>query len=304
MDGWNYEPLWQKSKLYIDRALAENRDNNLFPFWAALALEFLARATLARIHPALLAEPDCILHAFGYNAGKPPKSIMAKTLFARCQTVVPHFGQEEVNACMSVIDRRNEELHTGNLSFDSFPTAIWLPEYYRVCSLLLSFQGKNLTDFLGEDEAEAAGKMIRSAEEQVIGKVQKAIDQKKAEFEGLDADEQSNRRQLAELAATNPTDHSARVVQCPACEAKAVITGERVSAAEPRIHEGLMHQDVAFLPVSFLCPSCGLTLSGHAFLHAAKMGGQYSVTETWDPVEYYGEKWLEYLAEDNAYMNE
>lgn len=34
------------------------------------------------------------------------------------------------------------------------------------------------------------------------------------------------------------------------------------------------------------------------------MGGQYSVTQSYDPVEYYGDQLLKALAEEQAYSNE
>ncbi len=304
MDGWTYDGLWQKAKLYIDRALDEERNGPLFPFWATLGLELLARATLARVHPALLAEPDCLVRAFGFEPGIRAKSVMAKTVFLRCQRIVPGFGEEELKKCMSMIDRRNEELHTGMLAFDALPTSLWLPEFFRICKLLLASQQRSLVDLLGEDEAAAADRMIVAAEEGVLANVKKMIAQRRAEFEALNADQREQRSEAGSLAAKECSETSKQLVRCPACSGTAVITGEQVRASEPRLRDGLMHTDLAFLPTKIRCYSCGLELSGHASLYAAGLGGQYSVTQSRDPVEYYGEQLLEALAEDSAYMNE
>lgn len=305
MDGWNYDTLWQKAKLYIDRALSEERDGPLFPFWAALALELLARATLAKVHPALLAEPDCILMAFDYDTGaKAPKSVMAKTVFLRCQKIVPGFGDEELKTCMSIIERRNEELHSGTLAFEEFPTSLWLSSYFRICKLLLSSQGQSLKAFLGRDEADAAEKMIAASEQQVLAAVQKAIADKKSEFGKLGLTEQQRRHGTSETSVEELQDTSKHLVTCPACGAKAIITGERVRAGATRLEGELMHRDIAFLPTKFRCYCCELELAGHTSLHAAGLGGQYSITESYDPVERYGEMLLEDLAADAAYSNE
>ncbi len=48
MTSWSYDSLWQKTKLYVQRALEAEREGPLFPFWAILALELLGRATLAK----------------------------------------------------------------------------------------------------------------------------------------------------------------------------------------------------------------------------------------------------------------
>src|SRR5260370_10071756 len=228
MDGWTYDPLWQKAKLFVDRALNEDRDGPLFPFWATLALELLARAALAKVHPALLAEPDCVVAAFGYDIGnKPLRSVMAKTVFLRCQKVVSGFAEEELKACMTMIDRRNEELHTGTLSFDALPTGLWLSEYFRICKLLLSSQMRSLVDFLGAQEAEAAEKMIVAAERDVLARVKKAIAEKKAEFETLGPPDQARMREASTLAIAESSEPSKKIASCPACAASALIPGEQ-----------------------------------------------------------------------------
>jgi hypothetical protein len=307
MDGWNYNFLWQKAKLYIDRALSEDREGPLFPFWAALALELLARATLAKVHPVLLAEPDCILMVFGYDTGdKVAKSVMAKTVFLRCQKVVPDFGETELKTSMSIVERRNEELHSGTLAFEEFPTRVWLSSFYRICKLLLTAQGQSLASFLGKDEADAAEKMIVASEKETLASVQKIVGVKKYEFEKLESTERPRKYSLAETSSREFEDPSKRLETCPACGGDGVITGERVRAGTARLEGDSMYQDIAFLPTKFRCYSCDLELAGHAFLHAAGLGGQYSVTERYDPVQYYGEMFMDDLAADaeSMYQNE
>jgi len=51
----DHESLWQKSKVLMDRAL-EARDqlrDDDYQLWAALHLEVLGKARLARLHPSL-----------------------------------------------------------------------------------------------------------------------------------------------------------------------------------------------------------------------------------------------------------
>src|SRR5438270_7047263 len=130
---WDYDGLWQKAKVYAGRAFSSDRSGAMFPFWATLCLEFLARATLSRINPCLLADPtegDNILYACGFSSSKAPISIKAKTVFLRCQRVVSNFTAEEFSFCMSLIQRRNEELHTASPAFEDFPTGLWLARFF------------------------------------------------------------------------------------------------------------------------------------------------------------------------------
>jgi hypothetical protein len=59
MTAFSYESLWNKSKAYVDRSLRgrDDSDAHAHYLWAAVALELLGKAYLARIHPSLVADP-------------------------------------------------------------------------------------------------------------------------------------------------------------------------------------------------------------------------------------------------------
>jgi hypothetical protein len=290
----------------------EDRDGPLFPFWATLSLELLGRATLAKVHPALLADPqqgENILYAFGYGTAKNPKSIPAKTLFSRCQVVVPDFTGEDFIFCMSMIERRNQELHTGTPAFDDFPTQLWLAKYFRICKILLSFQTHNLIDLFGTDEAAAAEKMITAAEQKLVAKVRKLIEEAAKNFRLLDKDVQEEKMKegarLASRQTTRDGEKIGKIVNCPACGAEALLLGEKISAQEPKLFEGILYTELVILPTKFCCFSCELSIEGHDNLHAVDFGGQFTTYEEHDPVKYYlaGVDIAEYLYEDE-YGNE
>lgn len=96
---WTEELLFNKAKLYMQRANAEDTESPLYPFWASLSLEFLCRAALAKVHPALLADPREARNIF-YACGLPikglAKSIQAKTVFLRCTEIIKNFDQVSV----------------------------------------------------------------------------------------------------------------------------------------------------------------------------------------------------------------
>jgi len=301
MTDWTYDALWQKAKLYAERALEAHRESPIFPFWATLALEFLARATLAKIHPVLLADPrqdGSVLYAFGYPPQEPPKSVPAKTVFKRCQVVVADFTQDEFDFCMSLVERRNEELHSGLPAFDDLPTHLWLAKYFRTCKLLLGFQGRSLVEILGGEEAEAADRMIKAAESQVLAEVKKLIATAKKTFEQLQVDTRAKNRAIGEAKAKEALNELAKLVVCPACGTRAVLNGERIHSTEPRLEGDMLVWEIAVLPTEFRCFACELTLKGHEALHSAELGGQYSVEKTSDPFDYFSP------AYEEEYMNE
>lgn len=197
---WDYDSLWQKAKQYIDRCYTSEREGPLFAFWASLSLEFLARATLAQVHPALLADPTdqkSLLFAFGFPATNKPKSIAITTVYLRCMALEPEFTQELADACTTITERRNSELHSGDLAFEGVPTAVWLAQFYKACQVLLVRQRKTLADFLPKDEVRAANQMIEGLDRRYHAEAAKEIGQAKARFEGLSAEEQATRRKRA-----------------------------------------------------------------------------------------------------------
>src|ERR1700730_12973575 len=102
MQEWSSDTLWNKGKLYLARAFEQDPKSDLFPFYASLGLEFLARATLASVHPALLADPQDgtnILSSFGFPATATPKSIQAKTVFSRLKFVIQDFSDDDLSLC-------------------------------------------------------------------------------------------------------------------------------------------------------------------------------------------------------------
>lgn len=109
---WTSDALYNEAKLYAERAHNEDPDSALFGFWMSLSLELLARAAIAQIHPVLLADPqqqDNIQYAFGINPKSAPKSIQAKTLFARCSVFIEGFTDKMSGHCLIMADRRNTE---------------------------------------------------------------------------------------------------------------------------------------------------------------------------------------------------
>ncbi|HXE43041.1 MAG TPA: hypothetical protein VN516_08455, partial [Candidatus Baltobacteraceae bacterium] len=55
-----YEDLWNKAKIFIERAIAKRDESAFdeFQLWAAISLEILGKATLANIHPVLVVNPE------------------------------------------------------------------------------------------------------------------------------------------------------------------------------------------------------------------------------------------------------
>jgi hypothetical protein len=292
---WSYDGLWQKTKLYVERALGEEREGPMFPFWAILALELLGRATLARVHPALLADPregEHLMYAFGFASSKSPKSIPAATVFRRCQKIVPDFTEEDANFCDALISKRNEELHSGSPIFEDLPTAQWLARYYRVCGLFLASQDLTLQDLFGDAESRAATVLIAAEGAKLTSEAKEKIAASAKSYASLPAEEQSGKRNAVLLAVS--TSNNGKTIKCPSCGSKAWMYGEPVKTSEPKLAGDSIVTELILIPTRLACRVCGLELNGHNLVHAAGLGGQFSITKEEDIFEAYAPDYDEY----------
>jgi len=319
--SWSEEDLWQKAKLFISYASDFDREDSLFALWSVLGLELLARAALAHVHPCLLADirnndemGENLLHACGIPSEQEPVSVKAKTVFARCTRVVKDFGPAEKLFCNELMRRRNVELHTGAPVLEEYSTSEWLARYYAVAQLLLVHLGRSLADLFGTSEAKVADEMIRAADDKLKKVTLDAISAKKKEFAALSEVEQARRRADSKNGAkpvgaallARMGDYS-RSEKCPSCGETCRISGKGVQAGTPKLDEdGDVVINVTVMPVKLECKCCGLLLDGHAQLHAAGLGGQFTSKEVQDPVEFHNIDLGEYLADyyEPEYDNE
>jgi hypothetical protein len=293
---WDEDVLWEKTKLYVVRAAGEEQEGPTFPFWSILALELLARTVLASVHPALLAHPQDgsnVMYAFGYGEPARPRSIPAVTVFRRCALVVEDFTDGDVNGATGLIELRNEELHSGGTPFAGLKSGVWLADYYRLCQILLAALKKDLGDLFSEEEAGAAGQMIAGAAEALEAEVKQYVAQTAAEFKKLEEDDQKKRFEAAarvvdgrHAQAITPADIGVEV-ECPACGAKAWMSGELVRAGEPQAGEESIVQEIVKIPTLLECAACGLRISGHGRMHAIGHGGFFTGQLSEDPASFY-----------------
>lgn len=276
----------------MERALAAPRDGDLFPFWASLALELLARAALAKTSPVLLADASDadgrhLLHALGLEPKVKtyvPKSITASDVLTRCEQIVPAFTKDIESFCRGFTNKRNEELHSGGSPFLEVPTQSWLPRYFEASKVLLAFQGLKLDDFVGAEEAKAAEVMLQAVADEAAKNVQKQISAYAEVWKSKKADEQEQQSKQAEKQAQPWRGH---VVRCPACGSPALLTGEEVKQQPPVLEGEEIVVRSVLLPTKFECTACGLEIDGHSLLHAAGLGGQFTRRTVYDPVDYY-----------------
>src|SRR5438045_2960097 len=98
------EALYAKSQVYIRRGFRAKSDNNTeeYQLWASFALELLSKAALAKVHPALVADPthhQSLFAACGCQISADLKTITAKTVFERLGHIEKAFDLRHQKFC-------------------------------------------------------------------------------------------------------------------------------------------------------------------------------------------------------------
>jgi DNA-directed RNA polymerase subunit RPC12/RpoP len=286
---WSAEALLAKALVYVGRMESHPPDKWQFGFWSTLSLELLARAALSHISPMLLADIKNwrnLTHALGRapTAKKySPTSIPTTEVYARLNELVPAFTEEVAGFCTKQSDRRNAELHSGELVFASLGTSQWLPRFYLACKILLESMGKNLSDFVVD--AQTAEEMIDSVEDAAAKAVKQDVSAHSQVWSNRTAEDREQALVQATAWATRQTGH--RVV-CPACGSQALVQGKAHGTVTTSVNDDEVEQRQAMLPSAFECIACGLRISGLSKLSACGLGDVFGTTSTYTAAEFFG----------------
>jgi hypothetical protein len=292
---WSFDRLYGKARTYIHRAHDEPINSALFAFWTSLALELLCRAALAKIHPVLLADATSegnIQYVFGIIPKTNPKSIQAKTVFARCSVFVRDFTDKMSAHCLIMADRRNSELHSGVAAFEGIDNSAWLPATYEVMEVLLRHIGTDFAEFLGKDHAQSAIKMLKDRRENIKREVFDRLSAAKKIATDIAPERRTKREESVKAPIAKWLSENAlrRGCSCPACGSGAIMSGESISRGPARVDEdaATIQREVRVLPNLFRCPVCGLKLDGYQEMLEAGLGTIYTTVEDEDPIEFFG----------------
>lgn len=182
------------------------------------------------------------------------------------------------------MNRRNNELHSGDLPFDGLGTSAWLPMYFFACKVMLESMGENLELLFGDNEAKIAKTLIDSLQDEAAKSVNGTIKAHKTVWGGKSDAEKDILRKRSEIASTRHMGHR---VSCPACDSVALIQGSPVGPPVVSIEEDLIVERQSMLPSSFECIACGLKILGFSKLSACNIGDSFTSTYSYDATEYF-----------------
>jgi hypothetical protein len=287
---WNDVALLSKAKRYVEEMMTYSHDEWQYAFWSSLTLELIARASLAKISPVLLADANewaQLYFAIGHTPTVQkfvPKSIGIAEVLNRIQAVNPKFEKELRDFCSIHTGMRNAELHSAELPFEDLKATSWLWKFYRSCEVLLASMNVNLTDLLGPDEAAFAAQQIAAAKDEAAKAVLGTI---KSHKEVWQAKPEKERKKLAGKAHALALRQTGHVVACPACSCDALLFGNPLAAPKKTLNEDLVIETQTKVPSQFQCFACGLKINGLSQLSAAGLGNPFKTTSTYSAAEYF-----------------
>ena len=295
---YDYEALWLKAKLFLNRAMEEGDER---PFeeralWAALALELLAKAALARVSPLLIAEPTedgtNLLIASGLVEGDARfTSVRAKTLYSRCHKAFKPFDEAEAT---KITHARNEYLHGSAAGSTSIPASAWWPRYWTLAVILVSALERDIEDLVGADRAATVeGHLIQNKKniehrtEMLIARAKQRLGQYNAGTlpAKVAADWSPGRKWRAGLRYSESQT-------CPACGGWGTIEGNESVDVEARYEQVAEDDfdvvvDVTASSEYFSCPGCGLVLDNYQLVEQAGLDSTFATSGGSDDIADY-----------------
>jgi hypothetical protein len=290
------DALYAKSQLYIRRGFRAQADNETeeYQLWASLALELLGKAALAKIHPALVADPThypSLFAACGRHLSPDIRTITAKTLFERLSHVEKGFDSRHQRFCEQLAIRRNAELHSGESPFSGMSPETWEREFWGAAEMVLKMQNEGLESWLGSEDSKAPAAILEQAEGALQWSVRNRIERCRQDFESKYQDpkkraeilEDTKQFRYWEWPFLSMVGEGIDKAQCPACKATGMCSGslwnEEASDDQDPDDPTTEWVDLTYVTEDFRCPTCGLRLLGAKEIQAAGLSDEYTKSE-------------------------
>ena len=281
--------LLEKSKVFIKRSLTAKANVDLaeYQLWGSLALELLAKAALAAVHPSLIVDTkkneNALLNAAGIEVIVRVATISADAAYIRLKHVAaPRFNNHVYEACKGMADLRNVHLHSGELPFEGRPNNVWEGGFWHACEIILEAMNSNLDEWIGVSPAKETRNLIRAVSEAKYEAAKRRIIEAKERFEEQFPKQTARTELITKSHAKPPLYKHLRLLldrhwteTCPACESSATVGGDKIyeclSDEQTGAEEGYEFVDLTYSIEELYCQTCGLRLEGEDDLRAGEI---------------------------------
>ena len=286
---WSSDALFEKARLYVEQMESQPVDTWQFGLWSSLALELIARASLAHISPVLLADNND-WHHLAHAIGRPattkkyrPRSIPTSQVVVRLGELVPSFSTDMAGFVTEHASRRDSELHSAELAFEALGTSKWLPKFYVCFKVLAEAMGRTLQDIFSD--VERVEQMLDAIRSDAAKSVAQDIAAHKKVWTNMSDDARHDAATQATAWATRQNGHR---VSCPSCGCGALVQGSPTGQVERSVKDEDIIERQVHVPTRFECIACGLRVAGLARLVACELGDLYAETSTYAVAEFFG----------------
>lgn len=287
---WSKSALFNKAKLFAQQMEMYAPDDWQFGLWSTFVLELIGRAALADISPTLLAD-SANWRNISFSLEKKAtakrftaRSISSNDVFDRLAELEPSFTSEMNGFCKQHLDRRNTEMHSGEIVFDVTGNASWRPQFYIALKQLLVILREDLEEIIADGATAEA--IIAAYEDSTAKSIEQDIKAYRQVWSKKSALEQAEAVDQAKAWATR---HDGHRVQCPACNSPALVQGSPTGGVSTEINEqkGEIIQRQSLLPRSFECIACGLKILGLSKLAACGLGDAFTGKTMFSAAEFF-----------------
>ncbi len=291
-----YDPdrLWLKARLFIHRAMDDDREFDEQAFWASASFELLGKAALARVSPILIANPNPDGHSLLVASGllevdEKFFTIPAHTLWSRCRRAFKPFNEQEAAYISSV---RNDYLHAGGVGKEGAPE-IWWPRYWAQAAILVSHFDREMSEFVGSSREPTVKDYLETNRANLQRRVEALIERARTRLALHEKGSLSAALERA-WAGFSPYyfDHRTSV-ECPACGGSGALSGDtilgsRVETAHFQSGDDRFDDDILLITVGtdgFACRDCHLEVDDLDLIQAMGLDAEFDVEG--DPSDYY-----------------
>lgn len=289
--------LYAKSQVYVRRGLRAQTSGEMeeCQLWLSLALELLGKSALAKVHPALVADPthfQSLFSACGRQISTDIKTISAKTLFDRLGHIDRSFDSRHQKFCEQIALHRNAELHSGESPFSGISLQVWEREYWGAIEAVLIMQGEDLDSWLGVQDSKVPKEIIEHASRANELAVQHRISRCKQDFEEKNKDSKARAKMIENGSSRSLSDY-VKVFnvaieewekhECPSCGTHGFLAGQLweedlVDMAANDREDGLIeYTDETYSAEEYVCPTCSLHLFGRREIEAAHLPSEFVI---------------------------
>lgn len=299
--SWDHNRYLAKAQIYWAQATGYERDSDRFLLTVAFTCEFLARAVLTSVNPALNAASDTesVLFASGIEPKTSAKSVDIMEGLNRVQRLITTMPDVEIANVKVLISARNQELHSDESALATVDIQAAMPAAYGFMVKCCTFLQHDPKVLMGDEDGAMAMTVSDASQKDRKRRVADLIRIHKDRFYGGSEKEQLAAREKAKSvdfsSAVLKSGHHVRREKCPACAESALLAGPPVGRSEPFLKDGDIVREVRISPSILSCVSCELHIKGLDELMAAGYTHEFHVIDTLDPVEHFSIDPLDYI---------